>query len=45
MKNIRIFIRKLSAFGGEIFNIFELACFHNEGTFSHDAAHIIRYTW
>ena len=30
MKNIRIFIRKLSFFGGEIFNIFEQACFRNE---------------
>ena len=31
MKNIRIFIiikKKLSVFGGEIFNILELACFH-----------------
>ena len=29
MKNIRIFIWKLSVFGGEIFNIFEYACFRN----------------
>ena len=28
MKNIRIFIWKLSVFGGEIFNIFDEACFH-----------------
>ena len=29
MKHIRIFIRKLSAFGDEVFNIFEQACFRN----------------
>ena len=31
-KNIRIFIWKLSVFGGEIFNIlvFEQACFRND---------------
>ena len=29
MKNIRIFIWKLSVFGGEIFNIFEQVCFRN----------------
>ena len=29
MKNIRIFIWKLLVFGGEIFNIFEYACFRN----------------
>ena len=29
MKNIRIFIWKLSVFAGEIFNIFEKACFRN----------------
>ena len=28
-KNIRIFICKLLVFGGEIFNIFEWACFCN----------------
>ena len=31
MKIIRIFIWKLSVFGGEIFNIFEWACFRNDG--------------
>ena len=30
MKNIRIFIWKLSFFGGEIFNISEKACFRND---------------
>ena len=30
MKNIRIFIWKLLVFGGEIFNIFEQACFRND---------------
>ena len=30
MKNIRIFIRKLSVFAGEIVIIFEKACFRNE---------------
>ena len=30
MKNIRIFIRKLSVFSGEIFNISKWACFRNE---------------
>ena len=30
MKNIRIFIWKLSFFGRKIFNIFELACFCND---------------
>ena len=29
MENIRIFIWKLSVLGGEIFNIFEQACFRN----------------
>ena len=29
MKNIRIFICKLTVFGGEIFNIFERACFRD----------------
>ena len=29
MTNIRIFIWKLSVFGGEIINVFEKACFHN----------------
>ena len=29
MKNIKILIGKLSVFGGEIFNIFELACLRN----------------
>ena len=33
MKNIRIFIRKLSVFGGEIFNIFEQACLRNVNSF------------
>ena len=33
MKNIRTFVFKLLGFfGGEIFNIFELACFHNAKT-------------
>ena len=36
MKNIRIFIRKLSVFGGEISNILEEACFRN-GTVQRDA--------
>ena len=31
-KNISVFIRKLSVFGGEIFNIFEWACLrHSTG--------------
>ena len=30
MKNIRIFIWKLSIFGDEMFNIFEKACFIND---------------
>ena len=30
MKNIRIFVWKLSVFGSEIINIFEYACFRNE---------------
>ena len=29
MKTIRIFICKRSVFDGEIFNLFEYACFHN----------------
>ena len=29
MKNIRIFIWKLSVFGGEMFSVFEEACFRN----------------
>ena len=29
MKNIRIFVGKLSVFGGEIFNIFEYVSFCN----------------
>ena len=29
MKNMRIFIGKVSVFGGEFFNIFEQACFRN----------------
>ena len=29
MKNIRIFIKILSVFADEIFNIFEWECFHN----------------
>ena len=29
MKNIRIFIKKPSVFGVEIFDIFKSACFHN----------------
>ena len=29
-KNVRIFILKISVFGGEIFNIFEQASFRNE---------------
>ena len=32
MKNIRVFIRKFSVFGGEIFYIFEEACFRNDTT-------------
>ena len=27
MKNIKVFIQKLSVFSGEIFNIFEYVCF------------------
>ena len=34
MKNIRIFIQKISVFGGEIFNVYELACFLNVFFFS-----------
>ena len=30
MKNIRFFFICISVFGGEIFNIFEKACFRNE---------------
>ena len=30
MKNIRIFIRKCLFFGGQVFSIFEQACFRNE---------------
>ena len=30
MKNIRIFIRKFSFFGSEIFNTYEQACFRND---------------
>ena len=33
MKNIIIFIRKLSGFGDGIFNILEKACFHNGSLF------------
>ena len=29
MKNIIFFLSENSVFGGEIFNIFEYACFHN----------------
>ena len=29
MKKIRIFMRTFSVFGGEVFNIFEQACFRN----------------
>ena len=30
MNNIRVSYLKIFSFGGEIFNIFEQACFHNE---------------
>ena len=30
MKNIKVFIRKFSVFGGKIFYMFEKACFRNE---------------
>ena len=35
MENIRVLIWKFSVFGGEIFYIFEKACFRNVGSSSH----------
>ena len=42
MKNIRVFVWKISVFGGEIFYVFEQACFRNVQADTEDSAKTVR---
>ena len=42
MKHLKILIRKLSVVGGDIFNIFEYACFLNWDLIESNCLHIQR---